>query len=213
MLLYLARHAQTASSAIDAYNGRRELPLTAAGIAQASALGARLREVKWAAVVRSPLGRAAETAALVAPGVPATILPGLVEIDYGGWEGLSAEQARAQDPERYAAFLEDPARTGPPDGETAAQVAARALAAVEELRALHEKSARPVLALSHKATLRILAAALTGGAISDYRARWAQDECALNLFELRAGKPPFLRLWNDTSHLGEDPGVVTRAGR
>ena len=213
MLLYLARHAQTASSAIDSYNGRRELPLTATGHAQASALGSRLREVKWAAVYRSPLGRAAETAALVAPAVAATVLPGLLEIDYGEWEGLSPEQARAQDPARYAAFLQDPARTSPPGGETAAQVAARALAAIEQIRALHEQARGPVLAISHKATLRILAAALVGASVSEYRMRWAQDECALDLFELRSGKPPFLRLWNDTAHLGQDPGVSTRGGK
>ena len=31
MLLYLARHAQTASSAVDSFNGQRELPLTEHG--------------------------------------------------------------------------------------------------------------------------------------------------------------------------------------
>jgi broad specificity phosphatase PhoE len=70
-----------------------------------------------------------------------------------------------------------------------------------------------VLAISHKATLRILAAALSGSSVSEYRMRWAQDECALDLFELRSGKPPFLRLWNDTAHLAQDPGVSTRGGK
>ena len=31
MLLYLSRHAQTASSAVDSFNGQRELPLTERG--------------------------------------------------------------------------------------------------------------------------------------------------------------------------------------
>ena len=70
-----------------------------------------------------------------------------------------------------------------------------------------------MLAVSHKATLRILGAALTGSPIASYRTRWSQDECALNLVELRAGKEPFLRLWNDTAHLGPDPGAITRAGK
>ena len=65
MLLYLVRHAQTASSAVDAFNGQRELPLTEPGREQARKLGARLGSVRWAAVYRSPLGRTAETAALV----------------------------------------------------------------------------------------------------------------------------------------------------
>ena len=67
--------------------------------------------------------------------------------------------------------------------------------------------------MSHKATLRILGAALTGGPIGKYRLRWPQDECALNLVELRAGRDPFLRLWNDTGHIDPDPAAATRAGK
>ncbi len=213
MLLYLARHAQTASSAVDSFNGQRELPLTDQGREQARRLGERLRGVRWAAVYRSPLGRTAETAALVAPEMEAQILPGLIEINYGSWEGLSPEQARALNPGRYQAWIADPSTTAPAGGETAAQVGERALAALEQIRSRHEGSPLPVLAVSHKATLRILGAALTGAPISRYRTRWAQDECALNLVELRAGKDPFLRLWNDISHLGPDPGAVTRGGK
>jgi broad specificity phosphatase PhoE len=213
MLLYLIRHAQTESSAVDSFNGQRELPLTALGREQAGKLGARLAKVRWAAVYRSPLGRTAETAALVAPGFDAQVAPGLTEIDYGEWEGLSPAQAKERDPLRYAAWVADPTTTGPPGGETAAQIAARALAAVEEIRARHETATGPVLAVSHKATLRILGAALTGAPIASYRTRWSQDECALNVVELRAGKEPFLRLWNDTAHLGPDPAATTRAGK
>jgi broad specificity phosphatase PhoE len=213
MLLYLSRHAQTASSAVDSFNGQRELPLTADGREQARRLGARLRGIEWAAVYRSPLGRTLETAALIAPGRESIALPGLIEIAYGDWEGLSAEDARARDPQRYDAWVADPAAVSPPGGETAAQVAERALAALEEIRSRHEGSAQPVLAVSHKATLRILGAALTGAPIAKYRLRWSQDECALNLVELRLRKDPFLRLWNDTSHLGPDPGCVTRGGK
>jgi len=69
MLLYLARHAQTASSAVDSFNGRGELPLTERGQKQARKLGERLSSVRFAAVVRSPLGRTKETAELIAPGL------------------------------------------------------------------------------------------------------------------------------------------------
>src|SRR3954465_12761776 len=210
MLLYLCRHAQTASSAVDSFNGRRELLLTQEGRKQATRLGARLRGVSFDAVFCSPLGRAAETAALVAPVRNAVPLEGLMEIDYGAWEGLSPAEARALDPARYDAWEEDPAKNAPPGGETAAQVAERAVPAIEEISRRFPEGR--VLAVSHKATLRVLAAALTGSPIARYRKTWAQDECALNLVELRAGKPPFLRLWNDTAHLGLDPGATTRSG-
>src|SRR5256885_7477451 len=197
MLLYLCRHGQTASSAVDSFNGRRELLLTQEGRKQATRLGARLRGVGFDAVFSSPLSRTGETVALAAPSPEATILEGLVEIDYGTWEGLSPAQARDLDPARYDAWEADPAQTAPPAGETAAQVAERAVAAVEEISRRFPEGR--VLAISHKATLRILAAALTGSPIARYRKTWSQDECALNLVELRAGKPPLPRPWNDTA--------------
>jgi broad specificity phosphatase PhoE len=213
MLLYLARHAQTASSAVDSFNGRGELPLTEKGREQARRLGQRLEGIRFAAVVRSPLGRTKETADLVAPGVPQVVYEGLAEIDYGEWEGLSSTQARARDPRLYDAWVDDPARIAPPGGETAAQVAERALAAVRQIQDRYQAAGAPVLGVSHKATLRILAAALVEAPVRLYRRRWPQDECALNLVELRGGKEPFLRSWNDTAHLGPDPGAVTRGGK
>jgi broad specificity phosphatase PhoE len=213
MLLYLVRHAQTASSAIDSFNGQRELPLTEQGRAQAAKLGERLKGIEWEAVYRSPLGRTGETAALVAPGREARILPGLIEINYGSWEGMTVQEARDLGPAHYDAWTKDPATISPPGGETATQVAERALAELEKIRAWHEGSQKPVLAVSHKATLRVLGAVLTGGPANKYRTRWPQDECALNLVELRFGKESFLRLWNDTAHLGQDPGANTRGGK
>ena len=212
MLVYLVRHAQTASSAVDSFNGRGELRLTDRGREQARKLGERLSSVPFAAVVRSPLGRTRETAELIAPGLRHTVLEGLTEIDHGEWEGLSPKQARERDPELYDAWQEDPSRIAPPGGETATQVVERALLALREIEEKFADAKGPVLAVSHKATVRILGAALTSAPVALYRKRWPQDECALNLVELRKGSDPFLRLWNDTAHLGPDPAQTTRAG-
>jgi broad specificity phosphatase PhoE len=213
MLLYVVRHAQTASSAVDSFNGRGELPLTERGRDQARKLGQRLGAVPFAAVVRSPLGRTKETAELIVPGARHTVLPGLTEIDYGEWEGLSPEEARERDPELYDAWVEDPARIAPPSGETAAQVSERALDALREIEATFADAKGPILVVSHKATLRILGASITNAPVALYRKKWPQDECALNLIELRKNGDPFLRLWNDTAHLDPDPGRTTRPGK
>src|SRR5882762_2852277 len=121
MLLYLAGHSQTASSAVDSFNGRREVPLTERGREQARKLGERLASVRFTAVLRSPLGRTRETAELIAPGVPHIVMEELTEIDYGAWEGLTPGEARARDPRVYDAWLADPAAVAPPGGETAVQ--------------------------------------------------------------------------------------------
>jgi broad specificity phosphatase PhoE len=219
MLLYLIRHAQTASSQIDAFNGQHELPLTEAGRAQAKALGSRLSSVNFSAVYRSPLDRTRETGSLVAPAFAAemVILPGLTEIDYGAWEGLSSQEAELKWPAEFIAWREDAKDHAPVGGETAQRVADRALAALAAIRVRYEESAAaslagPVLAISHKATLRILACALLGAPLGNYRKSLGQDECALNLIELHKTKAPFIRLWNDTAHLGSDPAQTTRTG-
>ena len=118
-----------------------------------------------------------------------------------------------RDPELYDAWIEDPARIAPPKGETAAQVAERVLAALREIEERFANAKGPVLAVSHKATLRILGAAITSAPVSLYRKKWPQDECALNLVELRKDGDHFMRLWNDTAHLDPDPGRSTRAGK
>src|SRR5207245_6245051 len=156
MLLYLARHAQTASSAVDSFNGRGELPLTERGREQARKLGARRSGRRFTAVARSPLGRARETAELVAPTVPHVVMEGLTEIDYGAWEGLTPEEARARDPRLYDAWLADPASVAPPGGETAAQVTERALAVLRSIEKAFEAVGKPVLGVAPKATLLIL---------------------------------------------------------
>jgi len=219
MLIYLIRHAQTTSSAVDSFNGQHELPLTERGRVQAQALGSRLTGVKFSAVYRSPLDRTRETASLVAPAFAhnLVILPGLTEIDYGEWEGLSSNQAELKWPAEFVAWREDAEHHAPVGGETARRVAERALEALESVRVRHDDSgdpslAGPALVVSHKATLRILACALMGAPLSNYRKSIGQDECALNLIELRKHKPPFIRVWNDTAHLGADPAETTRTG-
>src|SRR2546423_12324915 len=98
MLLYLARHAQTASSAVDSFNGRGELPLTERGREQARKLGQRLSAVRFAAGGRPPLGRARETPGLRPPPLPPGGGGGLTEIDYGARGGPTPEGGPAAGP-------------------------------------------------------------------------------------------------------------------
>src|SRR5947199_399822 len=91
------------------------------------------REGEPDAVLTSGLSRAADTAALVGDEAG----PGLVvdarlrEISLGRWEGLTRAEAAAQFPEEYASWQAGvDARRG--DGETYAEVGARAVACLTE---------------------------------------------------------------------------------
>ena len=64
--LFVARHGETLDNAAQRWQGWRDSPLSARGIAQAQALARRLASEPLAAIYSSDLGRALQTAHIVA---------------------------------------------------------------------------------------------------------------------------------------------------
>jgi len=123
---YLVRHGEPALTGV--LLGRMDPGLSAAGRAAARAALAGLRA---AIAYVSPLRRALETAEFLPGDIERRILPDLIEVGQGDWEGLRWDEIEARDPElartRLARWLEVPA----PRGEPWAHVLARARAAAE----------------------------------------------------------------------------------
>ena len=126
--VYIARHGETAWSLSGQHTGLTDLPLTEKGRENAQYLGARLRGMKFATVLTSPLQRAAKTCELAGFAAQAQTDPDLVEWNYGDYEGLRREEIVARRP-GWLIF-----RDGCPGGESPAQVAARADRVLERLR-------------------------------------------------------------------------------
>lgn len=101
--LYLMRHGQTEFNAQHILQGRCDSPLTEAGIDQARRTAAWLRKHAdgISLTATSPLGRAQQTLDIVREEIPALCalprieVPGLMERDYGNFEGKPVEQLRA----------------------------------------------------------------------------------------------------------------------
>jgi probable phosphoglycerate mutase len=153
--LWLIRHGETEWSRSGAHTGLSDIPLTAAGRDEAAALGRNLGRCleprQFALVLVSPLERARETCRLA--GYPdALIDPDLREWDYGDYEGLTTPQIQAGRP-AWSLWTD-----GVPNGETAAQVAARAERAIA--RALPVEG--DVALFAHGHILRVLAACWLG---------------------------------------------------
>jgi broad specificity phosphatase PhoE len=127
--LLLIRHGETAWSRTGQYGGRTDLPLTEEGVAAGRALRPLLAGRHVVAAFTSPLSRAVRTAELagLADVKPD---PDLLEWDYGGYEGLTAEQIGETQPGW------DLWRDGVIDGETLGQVAARTDAVLDRVRPL-----------------------------------------------------------------------------
>jgi len=200
LTLYLARHGQTDDSKVDRFCGAREAPLNAEGREMASALAAHYGGLRWEAIYSSPQRRAQDTAAPLAVklGLEVQTLPGLEEIRYGAWEGMLFEDLEKQQPEALRAWEADPALVPPPGGETAVEVAARALKAIEVIRKRHPEGR--VLAVSHKATIRLAICALMGIQLKEFRQRIGQPAGAVNAIEFQPAGA-LLTLLGDTCHL------------
>ena len=199
--LYLVRHGQTDASLHNRFCGRIDPPLNATGLAMAEALGARYGGEGWAEIVSSPLQRARQTAAPTASvaGVPITADDGFVEIAYGEWDGRPEAEVERDDAARFHAWAAHPGRVAPPGGESGADIATRALGAIERIRARHGDGGK-VLVVSHKATLRVLVCALVGIDVDGFRSRIAQKVCAVSVIDFKS-TGPLLQVLGDTSHL------------
>jgi probable phosphoglycerate mutase len=203
MNLYMVRHGQTAASRENRFSGRSDPPLTAVGEAMAAAFARAYAGLTWNAIYTSPMLRTRQTADALCrlTGSEAVVEDGLTEIDYGDWEGLRQEEVKQRWPEAFEYWADDVASRGTPRGETAFQVAARAMRVVEAIRSRHQRG--NVLLVSHKATLRVITCALLGLDLRLFRERIAQPVCAVSMFTV-TGTTAVLTLHGDRSHLPEE---------
>jgi probable phosphoglycerate mutase len=150
--VYCIRHGETAWSLSGQHTGVTDIPLTENGRRLAGKLRPVLAERAFVLVLVSPLQRARETAELAGWGANAMIDPDLREWNYGRYEGLTAAQIHETAP-GWMIF-----RDGCPDGETPAEVAARADRVIARARAADGD----VALFSHGHLLRTLAARWIG---------------------------------------------------
>ncbi|MFI5401799.1 MAG: histidine phosphatase family protein [Planctomycetota bacterium] len=154
--LLLVRHGATAWNERGLCLGRRDLPLSDAGRRQAELLRDALRGRGFDRVFSSPLARAVETARIL--GHEPVLLPDLVEIDRGEWEGRLPGEIEARDPLLRARWYADPTGLAMPGGEAFEALwerAGRALAFLSDGQGA-------VLAVGHKAINRVLIARALG---------------------------------------------------
>jgi broad specificity phosphatase PhoE len=145
--IWLARHGETAWSLSGQHTGRTDIPLTAHGEEQAASLGRLLGGKPFGLVLTSPLQRARETCRIAGYGDVAEVEPDLAEWHYGKLEGRLTAELVAERP-GWNLW-----KDGPPEGETIAEVAARAGRVIARC----QSAPGPVLLFAHGHLLRILA--------------------------------------------------------
>jgi broad specificity phosphatase PhoE len=146
--LLLARHGETEWSVSGRHTGRTDLPLTENGRRRARALADLVAGRSFALVITSPLRRAVETCELAGLAGQAQVRDDLHEWDYGDYEGLTTPQIHERRPDWR--LWQD----GCPNGETAADVGARADRVIADVRAAEGDA----IAFGHGHMLRVLGA-------------------------------------------------------
>jgi broad specificity phosphatase PhoE len=180
--LVLVRHGETVGNSSIRYHGRTDVVLSDLGRSQMRAARRWLRDnlesASFAPVIASPLRRASESAAIIAgDDLPLVEIEEFVEVDFGRFEGLTAEEIR----ERYPADFEhwnrdrlNPAFTYP-EGESRADFTKRVERGIQRMLDLIDRAADPLwtaprgsangdaaLVVAHRGVIRIIANRLAG---------------------------------------------------
>ncbi|MBI2869148.1 MAG: histidine phosphatase family protein [Chloroflexi bacterium] len=204
MELALVRHGQTGWNAAGMFRGRADIDLDDTGVRQAGLLAGYLAGEPVTAVYSSPLKRAIGTAAAIAAASKLEVktAPGLIDFDYGAWQGRSLEELR--DTKLYREWLEHPESVRMPGGESLADVRQRAL---ETVNAIVKQTTGLAVLVSHRVVNKVLICALLG---LDNSRFWniRQDNAAISVFEHKEGRY-ILKRHNDTCHLKSLPNLDT----
>ncbi|QUH01151.1 bifunctional RNase H/acid phosphatase [Saccharopolyspora erythraea] len=201
----LLRHGQTAMSVDRRYSGRGDVVLTDFGERQARAAGRRLAGMDGvvtdqgaAPVIASPLSRTRQTAQAVVDATGGELLfhDGLLETDFGDWEGLTFAEAAEQYPELHREWLGDPS-VRPPNGESLDAVFRRVTGTRDEL--IESYAGQTVVVVSHVTPIKaLLRLGLDVGPSMFYRLHL--DLASLSIVEFYPDGLASVRLVNDISH-------------
>jgi len=142
------------------YRGQLDDPLSEKGWEQMRrAVG---ENCPWQAIISSPLLRCSDFARELAGRhkLPLENDSRLVELGFGEWEGCTAEELTAKDPEILDRFRRDPLANTPPNAETLAVFQSRVMAVWDSL---HERyGGKHVLVIAHAGVIRMMVAHVLG---------------------------------------------------
>jgi probable phosphoglycerate mutase len=173
--LVLVRHGETVGNSSIRYFGRTDVALSELGRRQMHAarewLAARDGARGFAPVFSSPLARAAEGARIIAgEDARALVIDEFVEVDFGLFEGLTAEEIAERYPEEFRRWKAD--RLAPgfvyPQGESRADFAKRVIDGTALMLALWQDApaggaaASTALLVAHRGVIRQIVRHLTG---------------------------------------------------
>ncbi len=179
----LWRHGRTAWNSAGRFQGQLDVGLDEVGVEQAARAARLLAALPPDAIICSDLDRARTTATALVEicGLPLAVHEGLRETYAGSWQGMLARDIESTDGAVYADWHAG-REVRPGGGETRAEVAARALAAVTPaLAALPPNGV--LVATTHGGTARALIGRMLGLPVESWAALGGLANCSWSVLE------------------------------
>ncbi len=150
--------------------------------------GGESHSSKLSAIYTSDLGRAIKSSEIVARshGIKPIIIPDLRERNFGIWESMSFDEIKERYPREFAAWVENPLKFSPMDGENTLEVKERVVRAIDEIILRHNEGR--VAVISHGGVNRIILCHFLGIPLENIF-RIEQDFAAVNIIEFCNGYP------------------------
>jgi broad specificity phosphatase PhoE len=197
--LVIVRHGETEWNVQHKVMGQLDSPLTAKGIQQAKAIGDRLRRLKFTSLYSSDLGRAVQTANIIAEICGKKIIfdAELREWNMGIFEGLTVSEMHEKFPQERQDYEQIGDEYIIPEGESLAQCRARGFRVLNAIAERH--SDETVVVVTHGCVLMGFFEM-----VLDLRSgntwRFKLDNANFCTFEYVKERWSLV-VWNDVSHL------------
>ena len=153
---FFVRHGESEANLARIFSGRRDVPLTERGRAQAVTVADALDAVPFDRIVATPLSRSLDTALVIGRRrkMPVDVVRDLIEIDVGDKTGATFDEVAGLPDWKDDGFVSWP------NGENLDQVVHRSLRA---LKAIHKETPDgTVLVIGHGGVTRILVSHFLG---------------------------------------------------
>ena len=199
--LILVRHGETEGESSFRLYGSTDVALSDLGRRQMESVRCALSGLDFGRVLTSPLRRSQESARIVCPSSapPRTVVASFTEIDFGAWEGLTAEEVIERDPQGYRQWKGGDENWAFPDGDSRRGFADRVSRATLDVFA---EGTERFLAVLHKGVVKTIVGTLLG----QTHAIYSRMPCELGSIHrlVRSGGAWKLVGECEVDHLGRD---------
>jgi probable phosphomutase (TIGR03848 family) len=195
-VLLLVRHGETPTTGSVLPGRAPGLHLSERGRAQAEGVAERLAGLPVDGIYSSPLERTVETAAPAAgsTGLAVSLKGGLIECDFGDWTGAALADLTGL-PE-WQTVQHAPSVFRFPHGESFAQMQARIVETLDELRTTHAGGV--VVCFSHADPIKAAVAHALGTHLDLFQ-RIAISPGSVSVISYADGQPPAVQMVNSTA--------------